>query len=88
MSNGGMYVHWLDRVSGDRVNGIQHLTHFDQISVVDAIAVASTSTQAGHEWGAGNRSEDDVVSTKFEVSVGFPPVENKFGWRGGDETLN
>jgi hypothetical protein len=83
-----MYVHWLDRVSGDGVHGIQHLTHLDQISVVDAVAVAPTSTQASYKGRAGNRGVDDVVSTKFEVAMRFPPVENELGRCGSDKTLD
>tara|TARA_B100001765_G_scaffold184305_1_gene128569 strand:+ start:1216 stop:1335 length:120 start_codon:yes stop_codon:yes gene_type:complete len=36
-----MYVHWFDWVSGNGVNGVQDLPHFDQVAVVAAVAVAS-----------------------------------------------
>jgi hypothetical protein len=64
------------------------LAHFEQVPIVGTVTVTPASTEARDERRAGDRGVDDVVSTKFEVSVRFPPVENELGRRGSDEILD
>ena len=72
-----MEVHWFNGVARNSMDGVQDLSHLDQVAVIDAVTVATSTAKARDKGGACYRGVNDVVTAKRQIAVRFSTMEGE-----------